>query len=175
MLALDTHANNVLRSDDDGKTWAEVKGVPPGKAWDITEHPFDNKRAFIFGDEKDHWYTKDRGAKWSKFTAELFLAYTQPPLVFHAKNKDWILYSGRECADDDPFGAPCKEVVGLTPRNSCAWPSDPGGWFLDILHEGWIPERHESFEKRYLWMHLCPWHSQLQKCRGRNYSLRCQG
>jgi len=33
----------VLRSDDDGVTWAPVKGVPADKADQLIEHPFDKK------------------------------------------------------------------------------------------------------------------------------------
>ncbi|CAZ85060.1 unnamed protein product [Tuber melanosporum] len=115
ILTLDAHANNVWRSDDDGNSWHKVKGVPDGAAWDITEHPFDKKRAFIFGEDKEHWYTEDRGAKWHKFKSEVPLSLLQPPLVFHAGQPEWILYSGRVCEDDDDyFGRSCKEVTYYT-------------------------------------------------------------
>jgi hypothetical protein len=33
----------VMRSDDDGVTWAPVTGVPADKAEQLIDHPFDKK------------------------------------------------------------------------------------------------------------------------------------
>ena len=122
ILTLDTHANNVWRSGNDGKSWDKVNGVPDGAAWDIVEHPFDKKRAFIFGEGKEHWYTENRGEKWYKFKSEVSPSLIQPPLVFHAKEPEWILYSGRVCEDEDDIFSLCKEVVSccynLMPQRS---------------------------------------------------------
>lgn len=113
ILTLDARAGNVWRSDNDGKTWDKVKGIPEGEAWDMIEHPFDSKRAFVLGQEQTHWSTRDSGKTWQKFKAKYPISYTQPALAFHAKKPDYILYAGRICEEEDFFGLNCEEVVGL--------------------------------------------------------------
>lgn len=87
---------DILRSDDDGKTWDEVPEVK-GKAVSMNEHPFDNQRAIVFTDKKEHWVTKDKGKSWKKFEVELALSLHQSPIAFNSKNSDYALYSGTEC------------------------------------------------------------------------------
>ncbi|KAL7269099.1 vacuolar protein sorting/targeting protein PEP1 [Rhizina undulata] len=113
ILTLDGRTQVVWRSDDDGATWAKVKG-PEGASWDMMAHPFDNKRAFIFGEDKEHWFTKDQGKSWHKFESPVPLSMSQAPLVFHAKKPDYILYSGRKCEPDDFFGLNCQELTYYT-------------------------------------------------------------
>ena len=147
ILTLDAHAKNVWRSDDDGKSWKKVNGVPDGDAWDITEHPFDKKRAFIFGEGKEHWYTEDRGVKWHKFKSEVPLSLIQLPLAFHAEEPEWILYSGRICEDeDDIFGISCKEVVSCCYKTLCPKKSSSVDTHrvVDLLHKRWVRHRNEE-------------------------------
>lgn len=112
ILLLDARVGNVWRSGDDGKSWDKVKDIPEGEAWDMVQHPFDKTRAFVLGEDKKHWYTRDLGKSWQKFEARHPTSFTQPPLVFHAGKPDYVLYAGRICKDDDFFGLNCKEVVG---------------------------------------------------------------
>lgn len=111
ILTLDAKAGNIWRSDNDGKKWQKVQDIPEGDAWDLIEHPFDKKRAFILGQDTEHWYTKNQGKSWQKFKAKYPASYTQPAFSFHAEKPNLILYAGRICEDDDFFGLNCKEVV----------------------------------------------------------------
>lgn len=113
VLQLDARAGNVWRSGDNGGSWDKIKNIPEGEAWDMVQHPFDNKRAFVLGADDKHWSTRDLGKTWQKFEAKHPTSFTQPPLVFHAEKPDYILYAGRICKDDDFFGLNCKEVVGF--------------------------------------------------------------
>ncbi|KAH0608049.1 uncharacterized protein H6S33_002101 [Morchella sextelata] len=114
ILTLDAKAGNIWRSDNDGKKWQKVQDIPEGDAWDLIEHPFDKKRAFILGQDTEHWYTKNQGKSWQKFKAKYPASYTQPAFSFHAEKPNLILYAGRICEDDDFFGLNCKEVTYYT-------------------------------------------------------------
>jgi len=41
VLYHDGSAKTVWRSQDEGKTWAVIDGIPQGQAWTVIEHPFD--------------------------------------------------------------------------------------------------------------------------------------
>lgn len=114
ILILDAKAGNVYRSENDGKKWVRVEDIPEGEAWDMIEHPFDKKRAFILGQDTKHWYTTNQGKSWQKFEARYPVSYTQPALTFHAKKPEFVLYAGRVCQDDDFFGLNCEEVVSFS-------------------------------------------------------------
>ena len=118
----------VLRSDDDGVTWAPVKGVPADKADQLIEHPFDKKtvptqqilasltyQAFILTGETTHYRTSDRGKSWHEFRVDDPPSMLQPPLVFSADNEDFILYIGTRCTNSGGWsGFTCRDHAYYT-------------------------------------------------------------
>lgn len=43
ILYHDAVAKNVWRSDDEGKGWKRIQGVPDGEAAQVIEHPFNSR------------------------------------------------------------------------------------------------------------------------------------
>jgi hypothetical protein len=43
ILYHDSVAKNVWRSDDEGKGWKRIQGVPDGEAAQVIEHPFNSR------------------------------------------------------------------------------------------------------------------------------------
>ncbi|GAB1518497.1 vacuolar protein sorting/targeting protein PEP1 [Rhizoctonia solani] len=84
---------NVYLSEDEGKNWSKVKGVPDGHALVLVQHPFNNRMAFILGDKVTHWRTMDRGRMWQSFEMPHPIAFVPAPLSFHSdeKNSEWIM------------------------------------------------------------------------------------
>ncbi|CAE6471894.1 hypothetical protein ACGC1H_003813 [Rhizoctonia solani] len=99
VLYHDSVQGNVYMSEDEGKNWGVVKGVPDGHALMLVEHPFNNRMAFILGDKLTHWRTMDRGRLWQSFEMPHPIAFVPAPMSFHAdeKNSEWILMQVREC------------------------------------------------------------------------------
>ncbi|TAQ85300.1 hypothetical protein B7494_g6368 [Chlorociboria aeruginascens] len=96
-------------SRDAGETWDKVKGVPEGKVWDLSLHPFDSNRAYIITTEKTHWRTKDRGKTWDEFFTDAPATLFQEPLRFHAGDPDRIIFNGMDCT-----GLFCEELTMYT-------------------------------------------------------------
>ncbi|KAG8814363.1 vacuolar protein sorting/targeting protein PEP1, partial [Serendipita sp. 399] len=99
VLYFDARQGTVHISDDEGKSWKPVDGVPEREASQLIEHPFDNRVAFILTTGKQHYRTQDRGKTWRSFKLPLPPAYTSTPLAFHASEKKagYILYQGTKC------------------------------------------------------------------------------
>ncbi|KAG9121762.1 vacuolar protein sorting/targeting protein PEP1, partial [Ceratobasidium sp. 392] len=93
ILYHDSVEGNVWISEDEGRSWAKVEGVPSGDAMILVEHPFENRMAFILGEGKKHWRTNNRGKTWQSFEMPHPVALTSSPLSFHSdkKNAEWIL------------------------------------------------------------------------------------
>ncbi|KAG8725549.1 vacuolar protein sorting/targeting protein PEP1 [Ceratobasidium sp. 395] len=99
ILYHDSVEGNVWISEDEGRGWAKVEGVPSGQAMILVEHPFENRMAFILGEAKKHWRTMDRGKTWQSFEMPHPVALTSAPLSFHSdkKNSQWILMQVWDC------------------------------------------------------------------------------
>ncbi|ELU44262.1 signal sequence binding protein [Rhizoctonia solani AG-1 IA] len=95
VLYHDSAQANVYLSEDEGKNWSKVKGVPDGHALVLVQHPFNNRMvsAFILGDKVTHWRTMDRGRMWQSFEMPHPIAFVPAPLSFHSdeKNSEWIM------------------------------------------------------------------------------------
>jgi hypothetical protein len=111
VLLFEDHNDRVVyRSTDAGVSWNVVSDVPAGKLWKIRMHQYDNKRAFIITDEKNHWMTKDRGETWEAFyTDSQASMFRDDPLAFHASDPDRIIFNGMDCT-----GLLCEELVRST-------------------------------------------------------------
>ncbi|KAG9119422.1 vacuolar protein sorting/targeting protein PEP1, partial [Ceratobasidium sp. 392] len=99
ILYHDSVEGNVWMSEDEGRSWAKVEGVPSGDAMILVEHPFENRMAFILGEGKKHWRTNNRGKTWQSFEMPHPVALTSSPLSFHSdkKNAEWILMQVWDC------------------------------------------------------------------------------
>ncbi|KAL8783447.1 MAG: hypothetical protein Q9195_009389 [Heterodermia aff. obscurata] len=98
VLIHDREAGKVLRSDDAGVNWAVVDDIPKGAAWELWQHPHDHKVAYVLGGEEQHWVTSDRGESWTKFKTEAPPSvFRSPPLSWHAKDSDKVLFHGQKC------------------------------------------------------------------------------
>ncbi|KAI9798973.1 MAG: vacuolar protein sorting/targeting protein PEP1 [Piccolia ochrophora] len=96
ILLLDRHTGEVHRTTDGGEKWEVVGGGPKGHSFNIVQHPFDRKRAYILGREETHWYTNDQGESWNDFTAAA-PPIPNRPLKFHAGNPDKIIFQALAC------------------------------------------------------------------------------
>ncbi|WFD44584.1 vacuolar protein sorting/targeting protein PEP1 [Malassezia psittaci] len=140
----DAQASTVYRSDNEGKTWAPVKGPAERAARYLIEHPYDTKQAFILSDTKEHWRTRDRGATWQKFlTPEPPAVRAGSPLDFHAdpQHRNSILFTGRRCSEWSPWqGSVCHDIVYYT---TDAFATDAKPAMEVVLHCSWAKTTRE--------------------------------
>ena len=99
-------SGNVLRSDNAGETWAPIKDVPERLAYELFLHPYDRRVAYLWGKEKTHWVTEDRGETWRNFEIDAFLVRGRMPFSFHA---------------DDPKKVLVNVCTGFIACNEMAW------------------------------------------------------
>ena len=90
ILILD-NAGNVIRSEDAGEEWGVINDVPKGRAWDLVLHPYNKEVAYVWGKEKTHWVTDDRGKSWRSFDIEGYPVASRPPFSFHAADSDKVI------------------------------------------------------------------------------------
>ncbi|KAJ3106319.1 vacuolar protein sorting/targeting protein PEP1 [Phlyctochytrium planicorne] len=117
ILLLESGRDKIHTSDDEGKTWNIVKDVEDIKV--VVLHPFDKgSRAFAMTSGTSHYWTKDKGKSWSKFTTEY------PPnlddkggLEFHAEELDWIIFKGSKCKKEKTWLDLCTDEAFYT-KNS---------------------------------------------------------
>ena len=111
VLIHDREDGKVLRSKDAGVQWERVDGIPKGAAWELWQHPYDPKVAYVLGGETQHWVTSDRGESWTEFTTEAPPSlFRSPPLSWHAKDSNKVLFHGQKCTGI--FS--CKEITYYT-------------------------------------------------------------
>ncbi|KAG8692567.1 vacuolar protein sorting/targeting protein PEP1, partial [Ceratobasidium sp. 394] len=134
ILYHDSVEGNVWISEDEGRSWAKVDGVPSGQAMILVEHPFENRMAFILGETTKHWRTTNRGKTWQSFDMPHPVALTSSPLSFHSdkKNSEWILMQVWDCKKtnwgfsqkchsatyytEDAFSSPAKILIGSSQK-----------------------------------------------------------
>ena len=110
VLFQDLEDNNVYRSPDSGKTWERVDAVPEGKAWLLSMHEFDSKRAYIVTQGTRHYRTSDRGKTWEKFDSHAEMSQFRGDIFqYHAADPDRVLFNGMVCQ-----GIFCQEVATYT-------------------------------------------------------------
>ena len=111
ILIHDAEALRILRSDDAGESWETVKDIEEGGAWDLWQHPYDNKVAYALGLGTTHWVTKDQGKSWKTFQTEKPPSRFRPPFSFHAGDSDKVIIHEGVC--HNPFVA-CDESASYT-------------------------------------------------------------
>lgn len=107
----------VSRSEDEGKTWAPVSAVR-NSAYLLILHPHNSRLAYILTNDKEHFFTLNRGAMWQRFhTPDPPAVRAGMPLDFHADPQlhDHILYMGRRCTAWNPWsGSVCHDIAYYT-------------------------------------------------------------
>jgi hypothetical protein len=93
----DEIAKDIYRSQDEGKTWQLIQGVPRGHSNIFIEHPFDSRVAFILTDGITHYRSLNRGADWASFQSPLPPVLNSNTLNFHSRKLDWIIFKGQRC------------------------------------------------------------------------------
>ena len=88
---------DVLRSEDEGKSWKPITGVE--MAIRLISHPHNNEMAFIIGRDTTHWVTYNRGSTWQSFQTPREASLIGQTLSFHAEQEGWILFQGVACED----------------------------------------------------------------------------
>ncbi|KAG9326226.1 hypothetical protein KVV02_001110 [Mortierella alpina] len=130
VILIHDRALNVHRSEDEGKTWNAIRGVPENKASKVVMHPFDPKTAFILSRDKVHYRTTDQGATWTSFETDLRPIEEANVFSFHAMRPNWILIAGEYCDDrgrchaetfytKDGFQTRPKKLLAYT--HKCEW------------------------------------------------------
>lgn len=95
----------LLRSEDDGGSWKEVKVDSPVSQ--LIPHPFDDDRAFAITEGKKHYATVDKGKNWKEFEIPHITGLHVVPLKFHAEEPDYMLLSTMACPKDDIASPEC--------------------------------------------------------------------
>ncbi|CAJ2513346.1 Uu.00g014650.m01.CDS01 [Anthostomella pinea] len=113
VLFQESYGRTIWRSTDAGATWSKVDGIEHDKAVALVMHEFDKERAYILTLGNLHWRTHDSGKTWEEFFTYAYLSDFAETvgrwLVFHADDKDKILFNGMECE-----GFFCEELVMYT-------------------------------------------------------------
>ncbi|CAO1617832.1 unnamed protein product [Sympodiomycopsis kandeliae] len=144
VLYHDSIRGNVYRSQDEGKSWAQVSGPPDGNAYMLVEHPYDKRMAFILSSSKIHWRSADRGATWQQFsTPEPPAVRAGPPLEFNADEKHYesIIFTGKKCKPWTPWGGSiCHDEAYIT---SDGFATDPKPLIEFLVHCSWAKSSPE--------------------------------
>ncbi|KAF5660032.1 carboxypeptidase Y-sorting PEP1 precursor [Fusarium circinatum] len=124
----DIEERNIWRSEDAGKTWAQVPDIPDRSATFLYLHPFDSNSAFVLTKDRKHYKTEDRGKSWTEFNSGTMPSAFQPDtLVFHAGDPKRIIFNGMNCdgifCDEETTYTTdgFKTVQQLRPSTSGCW------------------------------------------------------
>ncbi|KAJ4137573.1 vacuolar protein sorting/targeting protein PEP1 [Fusarium equiseti] len=124
----DIEERNIWRSDDAGKTWAQVSTIPDRSAVFLYLHPFESQTAFVLTKDRKHYKTEDRGKTWNEFNSGSMPSAFQPDtLVFHAGDPKRIIFNGMNCdgifCDEETTYTTdgFKSVNKLRPSTSGCW------------------------------------------------------
>ncbi|KAJ1734153.1 vacuolar protein sorting/targeting protein PEP1 [Coemansia sp. Benny D160-2] len=98
-----TSAQELYRSSDEGLGWERIDLARStgnsriGKPTYVTEHTYDNSRAFVYTDSDALAYTGDRGATWTTVRTLPGKAnglHIRPLVDFSPTHADWLLFAG---------------------------------------------------------------------------------
>ncbi|KAK0612991.1 hypothetical protein B0T17DRAFT_511348 [Bombardia bombarda] len=88
---------------DHGKKWDEVKALEDEKILQIVPHLYFKDMVFFITSGKDVKYTVDRGHHFHTFKAPTDPDPQAFPLAFHPDKKDWLIWIGKKCEDDECY------------------------------------------------------------------------
>jgi hypothetical protein len=117
VLLHDREEGIIWRSTNAGSTWKECDDVPNGARVAMSQHPYDNQKAYLLSSGIEHWYTNDQGESWHPFETQHPPSSFRLPLSFHAGDSDKVIFHAMECSSVYI----CDEVVGTSfPRQKNA-------------------------------------------------------
>ncbi|ANB12963.1 Vth2p [Sugiyamaella lignohabitans] len=113
---------SLKRSEDDGASWKDVKlegAKRNGGIQHLIEHPFDNSIAYALSANSDtHFITTDQGSTWRSFKIQSINRFNPGrPLSFHKSNSRYVIVSGAECPNGNPYSAQCVDRVVYSTSN----------------------------------------------------------
>ncbi|KAJ3206579.1 vacuolar protein sorting/targeting protein PEP1, partial [Dinochytrium kinnereticum] len=118
LLLLESGRDRVHRSEDEGKTWSVVKELEDVKQ--VILHPFSKEtRAYAMTSGKTHYWTKDKGKSWTKFSTEYPAALDDGKggLSFNAAEPDWVIFKGQKCKKEKEWFDQCQDEAFYTTNN----------------------------------------------------------
>ncbi|KAK3362966.1 hypothetical protein B0T25DRAFT_468582 [Lasiosphaeria hispida] len=108
-------AGPVWITQDHGKTWKKPDALSDEKIWEIIPHQYFKDVVFFITNDKKVIYTNDRGVHFHSF-----MAPTDHddgfPLAFHPDKKDWLIWMGKKCEDDE-----CYRVASFSKDRGDHW------------------------------------------------------
>ena len=122
-----TSRGQIYLSKDHGKTWDVIKELKNAEVKYIIPHPYFNDVIYFVCDNKDVYYSVDRGDNVRKFGAGApsFPDSNYWPIMnFHPKHKDWIIWVGVEdksCVDESKKDRDCHAEAYLTKDRGDHW------------------------------------------------------
>ncbi|KAJ2910711.1 vacuolar protein sorting/targeting protein PEP1, partial [Coemansia aciculifera] len=119
-----TSEQELYGSDDEGAKWAKID-LPKstgksdiGKPVYLSEHHYDNSRAFVYTETDTLAYTKDRGISWhivKNLPTPANALHIRPLISFNPTNPDWLLFvGGTECPN-------CHSEIWVSRDNGDKW------------------------------------------------------
>ncbi len=122
-----TDQGDIYLSKDHGKSWNEIQELKEANVKYIIPHPYFNDVVYFVCDNKDVYYSVDRGNNVRKFGSGAPSypdADYKPIMNFHPKHKDWIIWVGVEdksCVRKSNKGADCHAKASLTEDRGDSW------------------------------------------------------
>jgi len=111
--------DTVWQSSNDGYSWAQP--VKDKKFLAVSLHPYDDRRAYLIGNDRQIHYTTDTGASWSTFKTPMDPNTLNIPLLdFHPTRPDWLIYTG-SAGCTDTISTNCHTVAYYSTNHGSSW------------------------------------------------------
>ncbi|RYP73745.1 hypothetical protein DL771_003458 [Monosporascus sp. 5C6A] len=109
---------NIFITHDHGRNWDTPDYLRGKNIWTIVTHPYVKDLVFFLTTEEKVFYMADRGRHFGSFEAKQKPDTTSDrlPLAFHPDKKDWLIWHGKRCDDDD-----CHLVATLSTDRGFSW------------------------------------------------------
>lgn len=111
-----TKAGPIHITDDHGKTWRTPKDLEDEEIWQIIPHHYFKNVVFFVTTGRKVIYTIDRGRTFHSFKAPSKPDPDVFPLAFHPDKKDWLIWMGRRCENDE-----CYRIASFTKDRGDHW------------------------------------------------------
>ncbi|KAJ5112068.1 Vacuolar protein sorting/targeting protein 10 [Penicillium argentinense] len=112
---------------DHGKTWAQPTQLKGENIVDVIPNRFYTDAAFFLTESQTAWFTVNRGAKFHKIKVPTkYIDRNIPPLVFHEKYMEWVLWIGsNEDCDSSSSSSSCELDAWYSTNSGQTWSDSP--------------------------------------------------